>query len=44
MDEKTKNLDAYFWYRGIGCNHQEATRLSFKEVNAFAKWSKKDDR
>jgi len=25
-------LDSYFWFRGIGCTHNEASVLATKEV------------
>jgi len=27
-------LDSYFWFRGIGCSHNEALVLAQKEVSA----------
>jgi len=44
MEYKTKErgeqrmnifLDAYFWFRGIGCNNEEALKLATKEVKKY---------
>lgn len=35
MDKKERNkarlLDAYFWYRGIGIQHDEAVKMAIAE-------------